>query len=140
MAGARRRILVVEDDSETAEQLVESLVTSGYQVDLAIDGNDGLSRGRTADYAVMTIDRMLPGMDGLAIIRRLREDGITTPALIISALGEIDLIAARRERLHELLGRLRIVFDDENAAPRCCHYFGSPDHVQHPSIAGKSGN
>jgi two-component system OmpR family response regulator len=90
MAVARRRILVVEDDSETAEQLVESLATSGYQVDLAIDGNDGLSRGRTADYAVMTIDRMLPGMDGLAIIRRLREDGITTPALIISALGEID--------------------------------------------------
>jgi two-component system, OmpR family, response regulator len=90
MAGARRRILVVEDDSETAVQLVESLATNGYQVDLAIDGHDGLSRGRSADYAVMTIDRMLPGIDGISIIRRLREDGITTPALIISALGEID--------------------------------------------------
>jgi two-component system OmpR family response regulator len=90
MTAGRRRILVVEDDSETAEQLVESLATSGYEVDLAVDGNDGLSRGRSADYAVMTIDRMLPGMDGIAIIRRLREDGITTPALIISALGEID--------------------------------------------------
>ena len=87
---ARRRILVVEDDAETAEQLVESLATSGYQVDLAVDGNEALSRGRSADYAVMTIDRMLPGIDGIAIIRRLREDGITTPALIISALGEID--------------------------------------------------
>src|SRR5204863_802859 len=43
-----------------------------------------------ADYAVMTIDRMLPGIDGLTIIRRLRQDGIVTPALIISALGEID--------------------------------------------------
>src|SRR5580704_8218969 len=90
MTEGRRRILVVEDDSETAEQLVESLSTSGYQVDLATDGEEGLSRGRSADYAVMTIDRMLPGIDGIAIIRRLREDGITTPALIISALGEID--------------------------------------------------
>ena len=90
MVEGRRRILVVEDDSETAEQLVESLSTSGYQVDLAVDGNEGLTRGRSADYAVMTIDRMLPGMDGIAIIRRLREDGIATLALIISALGEID--------------------------------------------------
>ena len=90
MAGHRRRVLVIEDDSETAEQLVEFLTTNGYQVDLARDGNEGLSRGRTAEYAVMTIDRMLPGIDGIAIIRRLREGGVTTPALIISALGEID--------------------------------------------------
>jgi two-component system OmpR family response regulator len=90
MAGGRRRILVIEDDRETAEQLVDSLATSGYQVDLAVDGNDGLHRARSAEYAVMTIDRMLPGTDGIAIIRRLREDGIVTPALIISALGEID--------------------------------------------------
>src|ERR1700748_1918467 len=46
--------------------------------------------GRAADYAVMTIDRMLPGIDGIAIIRRLREAGVVTPTLIISALGEID--------------------------------------------------
>jgi two-component system OmpR family response regulator len=90
MAGGRRRILVVEDDRETAEQLVEFLSTSGYQVDLARDGNDGLSRASSADYAVMTIDRMLPDIDGLAVIRRLRDDRIVTPALIISALGEID--------------------------------------------------
>jgi two-component system, OmpR family, response regulator len=90
MAGGRRRVLVIEDDPETAEQLVESLATNGYQVDLAVTGNDGLSRGRTSEYAVMTIDRMLPGIDGIAIIRRLREGGVTTPALIISALGEVD--------------------------------------------------
>jgi two-component system OmpR family response regulator len=90
MAESRRRILVIEDDRETAEQLVDSLVTSGYQVDLAVDGNDGLRRGRSAEYAVMTIDRMLPGIDGVAIIQRLRQDGIVTPALIVSALGEID--------------------------------------------------
>src|SRR5262249_13012829 len=90
MAGGRRRILVIEDDRETAQQLVDSLATSGYQVDLAVDGNDGLRRARSGEYAVMTIDRMLPGIDGIAIIRRLREGGIVTPALIISALGEID--------------------------------------------------
>ena len=86
----RRRILVVEDDSQTAEQIVDSLATSGYQVDLAVDGNDALSRGRSAKYAVMTIDRMLPGIDGVTIIQCLRQEGITTPALILSALGEID--------------------------------------------------
>jgi two-component system, OmpR family, response regulator len=90
MVGGRRRILVIEDDSETAGQLVDFLSTRGYQVDLASDGNDGLTRGSSADYAVLTIDRMLPDIDGLAVIRRLRESGIVTPALIISALGEID--------------------------------------------------
>jgi two-component system OmpR family response regulator len=90
MSGGRRRILVIEDDRETAEQLVDSLATNGYQVDLAVDGHDGLARGRSAGYAVMTIDRMLPGIDGIGIIRQLREDGIVTPALIVSALGEVD--------------------------------------------------
>lgn len=90
MTGARRRILVVEDDHETARQLVDFLGTSGYQADLALNGTDGLHLGLSAGYAVMTIDRMLPGIDGLAIIRRLRDAGIVTPALIISALGEVD--------------------------------------------------
>jgi two-component system, OmpR family, response regulator len=90
MAVLRRRILVIEDDRETAEQLVDSLASSGYQVDLAVDGNEGLRLGRSSQYAVMTIDRMLPGIDGVAIIQRLRQDGIVTPALIVSALGEID--------------------------------------------------
>jgi len=90
MTGARRRILVVEDDPETAGQLVDSLATSGYQADLAVNGGDALNRGRSTDYAVMTVDRMLPDIDGLDVIRHLRNDGIVTPALIISALGEID--------------------------------------------------
>jgi two-component system OmpR family response regulator len=90
MTGARRRILIIEDDPETAEQLVDSLASSGYQVDRASDGEEGLRRGRSAEYAVMTIDRLLPGIDGLTVIRRLREDGVLTPALILSALGEID--------------------------------------------------
>ena len=90
MTGARRRILVVEDDTETAEQIVDFLRMRGYRADLAVNGNDGLRLGQSAEYAVMTIDRMLPGMDGLAIIRRLREANVVIPALIISALGEVD--------------------------------------------------
>jgi two-component system, OmpR family, response regulator len=90
MPGGRRRILVIEDDPETADQLVDSLSTHGYQVDLAVNGRAGLDLGLSADYAVMTIDRMLPEMDGLAVIRHLRDAGIVTPTLIVSALGEID--------------------------------------------------
>jgi two-component system, OmpR family, response regulator len=90
MVGGRRRVLVIEDDPETAEQLVETLATNGYQVDLAVNGSEGLSHGRSAEYAVMTIDRMLPGIDGITIIRWLRDSGVVTPALIISALGEVD--------------------------------------------------
>ena len=90
MTGARRRILVIEDDPETAEQLVDFLETRGYAADLAVDGNDGLRLAQSAPYAVVVIDRMLPGVDGIAVIRRLREAGTFTPALIVSALGEVD--------------------------------------------------
>jgi two-component system, OmpR family, response regulator len=90
MAESRRRVLVIEDDPETGAQLVESLAASGYRVDLAVSGNEGLRHGLTSAYAVVTIDRLLPGIDGIEIIRRLRESGVTTPALIVSALGEVD--------------------------------------------------
>jgi two-component system, OmpR family, response regulator len=89
MLGARH-ILVIEDDAETAEQLIDCLQTSGYSVDLAADGENGLRRARSADYVVMTVDRMLPRIDGIEVIRRLRDEGVMTPALILSALGEID--------------------------------------------------
>ncbi|NOJ38093.1 response regulator transcription factor [Bradyrhizobium australiense] len=90
MTGGHRRILVVEDDPETAGQLVEQLTTSGYQVDLAASGNEALGRCAACGYAVITIDRMLPDIDGIAVMRQLRDDGIAAPFLIISALGEVD--------------------------------------------------
>jgi two-component system OmpR family response regulator len=90
LTGAARRILVIEDDRETAAQLVDCLEGGGYEVDLAGDGTTGLSLAGAADYAVMTIDRLLPEIDGIEVIRRLRGRGVATPALIISALGEID--------------------------------------------------
>ena len=90
MTGGHRRILVVEDDPETAGQLVEELTTSGYEVDLAATGREALSHGAARDYAVITIDRMLPDIDGIAVMRQMRDDGVASPFLIISALGEVD--------------------------------------------------
>jgi len=85
-----RKVLVVEDDRETAGQMAACLAEGGYAVDLAVDGNEALERGRSGDYAVITVDRLLPGLDGLEVVQRLRTTGVTTPALIISALGEVD--------------------------------------------------
>src|SRR6201981_3130511 len=90
MTRDRHHILVVEDDPETAGQLVDQLTNSGYQVDLASSGNEALERGAASDYAVITIDRMLPDVDGITVMRQLRSDGIAAPFLIISALGEVD--------------------------------------------------
>ena len=90
MTSVHRRILVVEDDPETAGQLVESLTSSGYEVDLAASGNEALSRGAACNYAVITIDRMLPDIDGITVMRQLRDDGVCAPVLIVSALGEVD--------------------------------------------------
>jgi two-component system, OmpR family, response regulator len=90
MPAGHRHILVVEDDQETACQLVDSLTINGYRVNLAANGSEASSLGLSGDYAVITIDRMLPDIDGIAVMQRLREQGIAAPVLIISALGEID--------------------------------------------------
>ena len=90
MRAGHHRILVVEDDAETAGQIVDSLTTGGYQVDLAVSGSEALRRGAASEYAVITIDRLLPDLDGIAVMRQLREDGVATPVLIVSALGEVD--------------------------------------------------
>ena len=87
---ALRHILVVEDDAETAKQIVDFLTKRGYETDLAVDGNEGLRLSEANEYSVIILDRMLPFVDGLAIIQRLREAGNVTPALIVSALGEVD--------------------------------------------------
>jgi two-component system OmpR family response regulator len=90
MTGCHRRILVVEDDRETAGQLAEQLASSGYEVDLAATGGEALRCGGATDYAVITVDRMLPDIDGITVMRQLRENGVASPFLILSALGEVD--------------------------------------------------
>lgn len=84
------RILVIEDDLEAAAYMVKGLKESGLVVDHAEDGKQGLLLAASGDYDALIVDRMLPGMDGLAIVKTLRSTGNETPALILSALGEID--------------------------------------------------
>lgn len=84
------RILVIEDDASVQEYIVRGLRESGFTVDQACDGKQGLLRASTEDYDALVVDRMLPGMDGLSIIRTLRGTDNHTPALILSALGEVD--------------------------------------------------
>jgi two-component system, OmpR family, response regulator len=97
MPNCMRRVLVIEDDCQTASELGSCLGAAGYDVTIASDGEKGLRLVRAAEYAVMTVDRVLPGIDGIEVIRRLRQDGIGTPALVISALGHV---ADRVEGLH----------------------------------------
>ena len=72
--------------------MVDCLRTSGYKVDLASDGHKGMALGRSGDYVVMTVDRMLPCVDGLAVIQRRREHGIMTPTLIIEQPDKFTLV------------------------------------------------
>jgi len=84
------RVLIIEDDSETASFLKKSLKESGHVADLAADGELGLEIGRSENFDVLIVDRMLPKLDGLTVISTLREEGIQTPVLILSALGDVD--------------------------------------------------
>jgi len=84
------RVLIIEDDKQTAAYVSQGLRESGHVVDHAGDGRDGLFMATENDYDVLLVDRMLPGIDGLSIIRTLRDNGNSVPALILSALGEVD--------------------------------------------------
>lgn len=84
------RILVVEDDREAAAYLTRGLKESGHIVDHAPDGQDGLHLAVGGAYDVAIVDRMMPRMDGLTMVRRMREEGNKTPVLFLSALGEVD--------------------------------------------------
>lgn len=83
-------ILAIEDDSETAAYISKGLTESGHSVDLAKDGKEGLFMATEFSYDVIIVDRMLPGLDGLSIIKKLRARKDQTPAMILSALGEVD--------------------------------------------------
>ncbi len=84
------KILLIEDDVEAADYLRNALSESGHTVDHGRDGIIGWELAATNDYDVLVVDRMLPGKDGLEVIGALREAGDHTPALILSALGQVD--------------------------------------------------
>src|SRR6056300_1858871 len=84
------RILVVEDDKKIAAFLEKGLTQSGYAVDVCHDGEEGLVMARSFSFDAAIFDRMLPGMDGLEIIRTMRQEGKQTPVLILSAKASVD--------------------------------------------------
>ena len=83
-------ILLIEDDTEAARVLVKGLRESGYTVDHAADGREGLSRALAGKFDLIVTDRMLPYIDGLAIIEQLRRARLAMPVLVLSALGTVD--------------------------------------------------
>jgi two-component system, OmpR family, response regulator len=84
------RILIIEDDREAGEYLAKGLRESGHAAELVGDGRDGLLQAAGGSWDVLIVDRMLPGLDGLALVHHLRATGHTTPVLFLSALGEVD--------------------------------------------------
>jgi two-component system OmpR family response regulator len=84
------RILIIEDDREAASYLAKAFREAGHVADHAADGLDGYAMAEAGDYDVLVVDRMLPKLDGLSLIRSLREQNVETPVLILSALGQVD--------------------------------------------------
>lgn len=84
------RFLIIEDDQETANFLQKSLKESGHTADLAADGETGLTMAQSGGYDILIVDRMLPRLDGLSVVKELRQAGTRTPVLILSALGDVD--------------------------------------------------
>jgi two-component system OmpR family response regulator len=83
-------ILVIEDDEITAREIVLELAAHGISADRVHDGQQGFQRALEPQYDAITLDLMLPGLDGLSLVKQLRERGIGTPVLMISALGDVD--------------------------------------------------
>jgi two-component system OmpR family response regulator len=84
------RILTIEDDAITAQEIVAELNSHGLDVDWVDNGREGLARAMSGNYQLITLDRMLPGLDGLTIVTTLRSLGVSTPILMISALSDVD--------------------------------------------------
>jgi two-component system OmpR family response regulator len=85
-----RRILLIEDDRDTADYIVRGLGEQGHVVDHSGDGREGLFLASDGRYDLVILDRMVPGLDGLGVVRALRAAGIATPVLILSALSSLD--------------------------------------------------
>lgn len=84
------RILVIEDDSDTANYIASGLKEVGHAVDCVTTGTEGLLRAGGGGYDVIVVDRMLPGVDGLGVVRTMRAAGVQTPVLFLTTLGGLD--------------------------------------------------
>ena len=84
------RVLTIEDDPTTAEEISRELERRGFEVRRTADGGEGLELAATGGYDVITLDRMLPGLDGVAVAEALKAAGVETPILMISALSDVN--------------------------------------------------
>jgi len=84
------RILVVEDDAETAAYVSNGLVEEGHTAETVADGRDGLTQAMDEVYDILVVDRMLPGLDGLSLVRALRAVGHKVPVIFLTSLGGVD--------------------------------------------------
>jgi len=84
------KILLIEDDRETSAHIVYALGKEGHEVELCLDGIEGLERARAGEHAALIVDRMLPGLDGLSLVRRIREEGSQTPVLFLTTMSGLD--------------------------------------------------
>ena len=84
------RILVIEDDRDTAAEIASCLSAGGYQPEQSFDGQEGLDLALAERFDAITLDRMLPGRDGLLVVKALRDAGSEVPVLMISALSDVD--------------------------------------------------
>jgi two-component system, OmpR family, response regulator len=84
------RVLVIEDDAETGAYVLDGLRRNGHVADQVSDGRDGLMTAVGGDYDVIVVDRMLPGVDGLAIVKMIRSAGVKSAVLFLTACGGID--------------------------------------------------
>jgi two-component system OmpR family response regulator len=126
------RVLLVEDDAKIADFVVKGLTQAGFAVDHSTDGEDGLNLALTESYDTVVLDLMLPTLDGLELLRRLRQRRINTPVIILSAMRSVD---DRVKGLHtggddyltkpfvfaELLARVQALIRRDNRAVEPTH-------------------
>jgi two-component system, OmpR family, response regulator len=84
------KVIVIEDDADAAAFVKRVLGEAGHSVDVCGDGESGYNQARSGEYDALVVDRMLPGMDGLQLVKKYRDAGGRAPALFLSALGEVD--------------------------------------------------
>jgi DNA-binding response OmpR family regulator len=84
------RLLIVEDDADIVSMLQRGLAETADRIDVATDGGEGLYRAQMSPYDVIVLDWMLPGLNGIEILRRLRSEGITTPVIMLTARNTVD--------------------------------------------------
>ena len=84
------QVLIIEDDRDAAGYMAKGLKESGHNIETVHSGKEGLLMAAGADFDVLIVDRMLPELDGLSLVRTLRATGNQTPVLFVSALGDVD--------------------------------------------------